>query len=84
MQGILIYFSTLFHTRNSIIKSFEKEVKIWKKFKKKINLTKKFFFRFLFWKNRVRWKFNAVLGLEKTALDRMPRYKRTALKEECL
>ena len=38
----------------------------------------------LFWKNRVRWRFSAVLWLEKTALDRIPRYKRTALKEECL
>ena len=76
MQGILIYFSTLFHTRNSIIKSFEKKNK----------KTKVFFFYILvsFCKNHVRWKFNAVFGPEKTALDRIPRYRRTALKEECL
>ena len=48
-----------------------------------------FFFKFLILiffseKNCVRWKFNAVLGLEKTPLDRIPGYRRTALKEECL
>ena len=35
-------------------------------------------------KNRVRWKYSAVFGLEKTVLDRIPRYSRTVLKEECL
>ena len=47
-----------------------------------------FFFEILFHlffiKNSVRWKFNAVFGLEVTALDKIPRYRRTALKEECL
>ena len=55
--------------------------------KKKI-LTKKIFFLnfflFQFLKNRVRQKFNAVLSLGKTALDGIPRYRRTALQEECL
>ena len=35
-------------------------------------------------KYRVRWKNNAVFSLEKTVLDRIPLYKRTVLKEECL
>ena len=35
-------------------------------------------------KKHVRWKNNAVLMVIKTALDRIPCYKRTALKEECL
>ena len=35
-------------------------------------------------KNRVRQKNNAVLVFKKTVLDRIPRYKRTALKEEWL
>ena len=44
----------------------------WKK-RKKMNL------RFFFWKKSLKNFDN-----EKTALDRIPRYKRTALKEECL
>ena len=57
-----------------------------KMIKKKVNffLSKKDFFDKDFFKNRVRWNFNAVFGLEKTALDRIPRYRRTTLKEECL
>ena len=35
-------------------------------------------------KYRVRWKNNAVFSLEKTVLDRIPLYKRTVLKDECL
>ena len=35
-------------------------------------------------KYRVRWKNNAVFSLEKNVLDRIPLYKRTVLKEECL
>jgi len=35
-------------------------------------------------KYRVRWKNNAVFSLEKTVLNRIPLYKRTVLKEECL
>ena len=52
-----------------------------KKRKKKLS---KIFFLDFFEKNRVRWKFNTVFGLEKTTVDRIPRYRRTALKEECL
>ena len=84
MQGILICNIFLFkfilvryicHTRDDIINSFEK--KIW-------NVLKKLKFLVFFLKNRVRWKFTTVFGLEKTALDRIPLYRRTALKEECL
>ena len=35
-------------------------------------------------KNRVRWNFNTVFGFKKNVLDRIPGYKRTVLKEECL
>ena len=35
-------------------------------------------------KNRVRWNFTTVFGFKKTVLDRIPGYKRTVLKEECL
>ena len=44
---------------------------------------KYFLFGFLK-KNRVRWNFNTVFGFKKTVLDRIPGYKRTVLKEECL
>ena len=62
----------------------KKERKIWNFLKEKKVWAKKFFFDIFFWKKRVRWKFKGVFGLEKTALDRIPRYRRTALKEECL
>ena len=58
-----IYLSMLCQTRNNFIKSLEK--KIWNFLKKK-DLKKN-----VFWKNRVRWKFSAVFGLEKIALDRI-------------
>ena len=35
-------------------------------------------------KYRVRWKNNAVFSLEKNVLDRIPLYRRTVLKEDCL
>ena len=54
-----------------------------KNVEKKIFRPNFFFFNFLE-KNRVRQNFNAVFGLEKTALDRIPRYRRTALQKECL
>ena len=56
---------------------------------KKINLVTFFRQAFGFFgqfpkKNRVRQKNNTVFGLEKTVLDRIPCYRRTGLKEECL
>ena len=67
MLGILffiqIYSSKLAATSDNIIIHLKR--KIWKKLKE---------IWFFFSKNRVRWKFSAVLGLEKTVLDRIPQY----------
>ena len=71
---IEIYFDTLCHTRNSIMKSFEKKNM---KFKKKENI-----YSYFFLKNCVGCKFSEVFCLEKTMLDRIPRCRKTALKEE--
>ena len=80
MQGILIWDIFLFKFKFILetISLIHLKKKIWNFLKKKID------FLDFFWKKRVRWKFSAVFGLEKTALDRIPRYRRTALKEECL
>ena len=39
---------------------------------------------FSFGHEKIRYKYNAVLVFKKTALNRIPHFKRTALKEKCL
>ena len=60
-----------------------KEIFIKNKFDEKKRIQKIFFVK-NFPNNRVRWSFDAVFRLEKTAVDTIPLYRRTVLKEECL